>query len=124
MLYVIWLIFVLTVVAIHLYIIKKEKRSPDKAFWLAARIVFALLILYTEYRLQERNLILVGITLLSSGWFLHNTLIALGLRRKPWYVNNTGPMDKAIAGNTWIWFLMLIAFLTSSVMYFLNEVPV
>lgn len=117
-----WLIFVVAVAITHVVIIRRFKRSPNKPLWLAVRVIVAVVLLYLE--VGERNLFLAGIAYLFSGWFIHNTVIAVGIGRAPWYLNKTGPLDKALGSSPWVWVIMALGFVTSLVMYFLNEVPI
>jgi hypothetical protein len=117
-----WLVFTLTVIAIHLHLIRIKKKSPDKQFWLTVRVLVGIGFLIAERFVDVRPMSVNILTYIFSAWFLHDTLIALGLRERPWYLNNTGPIDKAqrsFAPMIWAW--KAIAALTLIGMYFIND---
>ena len=117
-----WLVFTLTVIAIHLYLIKVKKTSPDKQFWLTVRVLVGIAFLVAERFVDLRPMSVNILAYVFSAWFLHDTLIALGMRERPWYLNDTGPIDKAQKGfASMIWICKAIAGLTLIGMYFIND---
>jgi hypothetical protein len=119
-----WLLFVLIVAGVHLYLIKRKKVSPDKSFWLWLRLILAFLFILTEYFFTDHSMPVVFLAYLFSGWFLHDFICALGMGRDPWYLNNSGPIDRFqhAAGGSTTWFVFkAIGCLTTVAMYFLNE---
>jgi hypothetical protein len=116
-----WLIFTLAVIGFHLYLIKIKKQSPDKRFWFLLRIGVAALLLFVEKMNGTRPIEVSILCYFFSAWFFHDTFIALGLRERPWYLNNTGPIDKLLQGYAYpVWVLKAIAALTLIAMYFFN----
>jgi hypothetical protein len=118
---ILWLFFTLAVIEVHLYLIKKKKISPNKVVWFIIRFVVGVGFILIEYKLQTKYLGVVILAYIVSNWFFHDTLIALGLRRKPWYLNNTGLLDKAQGGSPYVWIMKVIACVTLLAMYFFNK---
>jgi hypothetical protein len=117
-----WLLFTISVINIHLRLIK-SKKSPDKFFWFIVRLVFGTCFALTELSLKTKYLGVAILMYWVSNWFLHDTLIALGLRRKPWYLNSNGDLDKLqpMSGWVYIWAIKLIACFTLIGMYLFHE---
>jgi hypothetical protein len=118
-----WLLFTFAVIAIHLFIIKVKKRSPNKTFWYWFRFFVGVLFVLMELKLQTHYLYVSILMYGMSNWFFHDTLIALGLRERPWYLNDNGDLDKLQpkAGWVYIWIIKLIAAFTLMAMYLFNK---
>ena len=117
---VFWLIFTLAVISVHLYLIRIKRKSPNKVLWFVIRFVVGVGFIAMEYKAGTPYLGVVILAYAVSNWFLHDTLIALGLGRKPWYLNSTGPIDKLQGGSPYVWIMKAIACFTLLGMYFFN----
>jgi uncharacterized membrane protein HdeD (DUF308 family) len=117
-----FLALMLAEIARHLYIIHVLKRSPNKAFSLTLRIIVGVCFLIYEWFNTEKNYLVVFLAYVFMADWLHDTIIALSMRRKPWYKNQTGYFDKIESGyGPYLWILETILAFGATAMYFFNE---
>jgi hypothetical protein len=117
-----WLLFTFGVIAIHLFLIKVKKRSPKKGFWFWFRFFTGVLFVLMELKLQTKPLGEAILMYIMTNWFFHDTVIALGIREKPWYLNDDGKIDKSQWGYPFGWWIIkLIAAFTLMGMYLFNK---
>lgn len=116
-----WITVAILEVIRHWYLITKKKRSPNKVISFLARAVVALTIFFLwEWRPAYTSLP----AYIISGWFIHDYLLNVLRRKRIWYLNNTGPMDRfqnSVAGGAPSWFIYkAIAFGGLLGIYFAN----
>jgi hypothetical protein len=118
---IIWLFLAFCEAIRHLYIIKEKGQNPNKARSLAVRCLIATGLGLWEVLMLEKDWLLIVLTYLSTGWWIHNTVIALGLGRKAWYLNGTGPMDRYLRPYApYFWIMLTILCFGSLAAYFFN----
>jgi SNF family Na+-dependent transporter len=118
---ILWLLFTLGVIEVHLYLIKRKKISPNKVVWWLVRFVVGVAFILMEYKAKTPYLGVVILAYIMSNWFFHDTLIALSIKQRPWYLNDTGAFDKVQFGSPYIWIMKLITCVTLLAMYFFNK---
>jgi hypothetical protein len=118
---IIWLFLALLEALRHLYIIKVKGQSPDKFKSLAVRCLIATGLGLWEVVMLDKFWLQIFLTYFSTGWWIHNTVIALGLGRKVWYLNGTGPMDRYLRPYApYFWIMLTILCFGSLAAYFFN----
>jgi hypothetical protein len=119
---IIWFILASLEALRHVYIIKEKGQSPDKFKSLAVRCLIATGLGLWEVVMLDKEVLYMIPTYFFTGWWIHNTVIALGLGRKAWYLNGTGPMDRYLRPYApYFWICLTIAAATLTGMYFFNE---
>lgn len=118
---IIWLVLAFCEALRHLYIIKVKGQSPDKFKSLSVRCLIATGLGLWEVVMLEKYWMQMFLTYLFTGWWIHNSVIALGLGRKVWYLNSTGLMDRYLRHYApYFWILLTIAVGALTAMYFFN----
>jgi hypothetical protein len=118
----IWLILAFCEALRHVYIIKEKKISPNKARSLAVRCLIATGLGLWEVVMLDKWWFQVFLTYLSTGWWMHNTIIAVGLGHKVWYLNGTGFFDRYIKPYApYFWICLTIVTGALLGMYFFND---
>ncbi|HYD90967.1 MAG TPA: hypothetical protein VEA37_05700, partial [Flavobacterium sp.] len=106
----------------HVFIIKVKGQSPNKFNSLAVRSLIAIALILWEVVMLEKWWLQMFLTYLSTGGWIHNTLIAWRLGRKVWYLNGTGVIDRRLKPYSFpFWVCLTIAGLALTAMYFFNE---
>jgi hypothetical protein len=119
---IIWLVVVSLEPFRHLYIITHKRVSPDKFKSLAARCLIATALGIVEVIDLDKWWLQMFLTYLTTGWFIHNTILGLGLGHKPWYLNDSGPLDRHLKDFApYFWVCLGLAAMTLAAMYFVNE---
>lgn len=118
---IIWIAVVILESLRHLFIIHTKERSPNKRVSFIARALIAAVLILIELKTGPRPIEVLILAYLFSGWFLHDTFLAMGMGRKPWYLNSTGTIDKAQASiGPAAWALKGLGFLGTVSYYFVN----
>lgn len=119
---ILWLVVVILEASRHLFLIRVRKVSPNKTISLWARFGAAIVIGLLDVIEGIRPIEVIVLAYLFSGWFIHDVMLAVGTGKKPWYLNGTGPIDRAQSsiGQTSAFVLKGIAAITLVTMYFVN----
>lgn len=124
MVLLIWLIVVICEAARHTFLIRVKKISPNKFWSLAGRVLIAAGLGWWDLKTGPRNRewweLLVFY--LSTGLWFHNTIIAKwAMKEKPWYLNDTGVIDRRLKPYAaYFWIVLTILCFGSIGMYYLN----
>jgi hypothetical protein len=117
-----WLVIALLEALRHVYLIKHKGISPNKSVSLWVRCLIATGLGLWEVIELDKFWLQMFLTYLSTGWWIHNTVIALSLGRKPWYLNGTGFFDRRLRPYApYFWICLTIMAFTLVAMYFFNE---
>lgn len=95
--------------------------SPNKSLSLWVRFGASVIIGLLDVIEGIRPIEVIVLAYLFSGWFIHDSLLAMGTCHKPWYLNSTGPIDRAQASiGPAAWAIKGIGFFGTLFYYFVN----